>query len=98
MSELKPTEKEDQAWQFGFDDGVASMTEALTAATQRVEQLEDTVEALLDRRDPLDRAGFCIFCEQRVGLSVFSSELLKQGYHLKGCAWLNRRALGDNDE
>lgn len=58
----------------------------------------DLLDALLDIRDPLSRAGFCIFCEQRVGLSVFGSELLQPGRHLKGCAWLNRQLRGAGDE
>lgn len=52
---------------------------------------DELLDALLDIRDPLSRAGVCIFCDQRVGLSVFSNELLNPGRHLKGCPWLARQ-------
>jgi hypothetical protein len=58
----------------------------------------ELLDALLDTRDPLTRAGVCIFCEQRVGLSVFGSELLNPDRHSKGCAWLNRQLRGAGDE
>ena len=58
----------------------------------------ELLDALLDTPDPLTRAGVCIFCEQRVGLSVFSSELLNPGHHLKGCGWLNRQLRGADDD
>lgn len=57
----------------------------------------ELLDALLDIPDPLSRAGVCIFCEQRVGMSVFGSELLRPDRHLEGCAWLNRQLREDGE-
>jgi hypothetical protein len=63
--------------------------------TAHVADQIELLEALLDTPDPLSRAGVCIFCEQRVGLSIFNPELLNPQRHLKGCAWLNRQFRHD---
>ena len=55
----------------------------------------DILDMLLDTPDPLSRSGVCLFCGQRVGTSIYGSELRNPQRHLKGCMWLGRQLEAD---
>ena len=59
-------------------------------STMNPEQI-DILDMLLDTPDPLSRSGACIFCGQRVGTSIFSSELRNPDRHHQGCVWVNKQ-------